>query len=683
MAISGRYEGTADNGNDVLHLRVDVDTDGNPSLVTNRVSGDLFTQVPDSRDPLRFHRGSWVATSVTHTPSTNGNSGTIQGNVLFRADGGTGRLLLTLAANGIDVSVQLTFPDTSIQLYSCSKVSKLFRDVTLDVSVSEVAFREADYDPRRVQPPEGFQTRPLTFENALADAGIDLSRSVAIRNIDDAAEEEFPGWNDDSLNDAIENHFLHDAPPAKQRPAWELWALLGKLHQSGPARVGGVMFDTRDLNRQGFAVFKHHDWFNPLPAPGAQPANPREAMALRKYLFTWVHEIGHAFNLPHCWQRTADATSTALTWTNDDLKFPPQNGDGFWDRFDFAFDQHDLIHLRHGDLRQVIPGGADFTTGRELDALDPKALKTNGGESQPVPQLELRLRCRSSFEHMAPIRVEARVLNLSGEAQRIRTNLSPEDGGLTVLIQRYGEKRPTVYAPLVCRLCPPQLKTLGPAGSVPDGNDRHSEELDLTYGRQGFSFITPGMYSVWAIYSGVTGETVVSNDLTINVNKPATRDDESRSQNFFTRDVGKTLQLGGSRSEFLEKGFALLTEMADRHAGSAMGTELAASIMRGFAEPLWSVREGRLRRLYQGDRRRALESTKQAVEFLAAQRDKIFNLPHRRLVQARAMCHDQEGDVAAAASELTDLYTNLSRRDVRTTVLEDVSRERDKYLNKR
>jgi hypothetical protein len=682
MAISGRYEGVSDDSTEVLHVRVDVDTDRNPPLVTNRVSGDRFSQAPESSNPLRFHRGSWVTTSLTHTPPTNGHGDTIQGDVLFLEDRRTGELLVTLAANG-GASVHLTFPDSSEKVYSCTRVSPFLRDVTLDISVSQVTFRDPDYDPTQVLPPDGFQTPPLKFCDALGDAGISVSRPNAVERIDDAEGAEFHGWNDDSLNDAIEDHFLHNATPAAQRPAWALWALLGSVHVSGPTRVGGIMFDTHDLNRQGFAVFKGHDWFNPLPAPGAVPANPSEAMALRKYLFTWVHEIGHAFNLPHCWQRTPpDDSGVALTWTNDDLRFPPQHGKGFWDLFGFAFDEHDLIHLRHGDLRQVIPGGADFSTSRELQSLDLE-LSEPGDVARSDAALELLLRCRRQFEYMAPVHVEVRLRNLSGVDQRVRTHLAPEDGGLVLLIRRRGSARTTVYAPLVCRLQEPEFKTLAPASSLPRGIDRHSEEIDLTYGRHGFSFAQPGSYSLQAVYRGVAGDAVLSNVLTIHVKRPRVRDEEKRSQDFFTRDVGKTLQLGGSRSEFLRKGFEQLTDMTERYRGSAIGSELAASIVRGIAEPLWSVRDGRLRQVYQGDSRKALESTEPALAFLSARREKVFNLSHRRLSEARAKCHAQQNDYDAAARELSNLHGHLHRRGVRTPVLREVLRERDAYLAER
>ena len=176
---------------------------------------------------------------------------------------------------------------------------------------------------------------------------------------------------------------------------------------------------------------------------------------------------------------------------------------------------------------------------------------------------------------------------------------------------------------------------------------------------------------------------MLSNVLTIHVKRPRVRDEEKRSQDFFTRDVGKTLQLGGSRSEFLRKGFEQLTDMTERYRGSAIGSELAASIVRGIAEPLWSVRDGRLRQVYQGDSRQALESTEPALAFLSARCERVFNLSHRRLSEARAKCHAQQNDYDAAARELSNLHGHLHRRGVRTPVLREVLRERDAYLAER
>ena len=200
------------------------------SLVTNRVSGDRFSQAPESSNPLRFHRGSWVTTSLTHTPPTNGHGDTIQGDVLFLEDRRTGELLVTLAANG-GASVHLTFPDSSEKVYSCTRVSPFLRDVTLDISVSQVTFRDPDYDPTQVLPPDGFQTPPLKFCDALGDAGISVSRPNAVERIDDAEGAEFHGWNDDSLNDAIEDHFA-------QRDAGRTAASVGIVGALEGTRLG-------------------------------------------------------------------------------------------------------------------------------------------------------------------------------------------------------------------------------------------------------------------------------------------------------------------------------------------------------------------------------------------------------------------------------------------------------------
>jgi hypothetical protein len=105
--------------------------------------------------------------------------------------------------------------------------------------------------------------------------------------------------------------------------------------------------------RQGFAVFRKHQWFTNLPA-GA-PSNQDEAEAARKFLYTWGHEAGHAFNFLHSWNKNRP---DSLSWMNYDWRYDNRNGDdSYWSNFRFRFDDEELIHLRHGDRSSVIMGG--------------------------------------------------------------------------------------------------------------------------------------------------------------------------------------------------------------------------------------------------------------------------------------------------------------------------------------
>ena len=93
------------------------------------------------------------------------------------------------------------------------------------------------------------------------------------------------------------------------------------------------------------------------------PQNQDEAWAARHFLYTWVHEAGHAFNFLHSWDK---GRPDSLSWMNYDSKYDQRNPTlGFWKKFAFRFDDDELIHLRHGNRASVIMGGDPWSSPYE------------------------------------------------------------------------------------------------------------------------------------------------------------------------------------------------------------------------------------------------------------------------------------------------------------------------------
>jgi hypothetical protein len=157
----------------------------------------------------------------------------------------------------------------------------------------------------------------------------------------------------------------------------------------------------------------------------ASPSTQAQYEAMRKYLYVWVHEAGHAWKLLHSWDK---GRPSALSWMNYDWKYDAINGaDTFWARFFMRFDDEELIHIRHGDRKTVIMGGDDWGTGGHLEA--PPAAALEAGPGQP---LELAVRCKPYFMLMEPVSVELRLRNTT--ACRFRwTRLDPRYGTTTIL----------------------------------------------------------------------------------------------------------------------------------------------------------------------------------------------------------------------------------------------------------
>ena len=101
-------------------------------------------------------------------------------------------------------------------------------------------------------------------------------------------------WSDMEMHDAMQVHWSRFANTAQ----WAMWVFFAALHESGTG-LGGIMYDDIGPNhRQGTALFV--DSFIARP-PSGDP-NP-DAWRDRMRFWTAVHEMGHAFNLAHSWQK--------------------------------------------------------------------------------------------------------------------------------------------------------------------------------------------------------------------------------------------------------------------------------------------------------------------------------------------------------------------------------------------
>ncbi len=102
-------------------------------------------------------------------------------------------------------------------------------------------------------------------------------------------------WSDAEMHDAMQTYWSRFA----NVPQWSVWTFFASLSDQGTG-LGGIMFDDIGPNhRQGTAIF--HDSFISEPPPG----DPDAAAAVARIRFwTAVHELGHAFNLAHAWQKS-------------------------------------------------------------------------------------------------------------------------------------------------------------------------------------------------------------------------------------------------------------------------------------------------------------------------------------------------------------------------------------------
>jgi hypothetical protein len=702
-SISGQYEGemtSPTSGLGLLDLRIDVDKRYPNSPIMKRVSGDFYQlnkiTVPGSPPKItRVYRESWIV----NNPIVKTASGkvTITGKVTFwkgTHPSNTLKITMNVPQPGVTSSCIVTFarPGGQAQVYNCTKKSDAFRTLNLEIDVC----KSVNVEP--VLPlcsttghpikPAGVSQRMLNIEESYREAGVAVNIRPERTVIDDS-NVAFGTWSDAELHNAMETYFSQIAGPW---PKWEMWGILAGSYEE-PA-VGGIMFDAATTfggagkapERQGFAVFRKHEWFDAL-VPGT-PANDAQAAAMRQFLYTWVHEAGHAFNFLHSWDKNRPE---ALSWMNYDWRYDNLNGaDSFWSNFLFRFDDEELIHLRHGDRSAVIMGGDPWASGGHLEAppgaehliAPPGAMASVEGE-QPI---ELLVRSKEYFEFMEPVAIELRLRNLFTDMPlTLDSRLNPEYGGVVIYIRR-PDGRILEYAPVMCKLAytnPKQLMPLAPGQEA--GPDRYSEEVLISYGRYGFYFDEPGEYHVRALYQGAGDLLIPSNVHRLRVGTPLTRELDKTAQDYFSYEVGMNLYLEGSRSSHLEKGFDLLREMSAKYKNNLLGAKLAMTVANGLTQPFFQLEEAdgararkgeerfKLTQAYKADPKGALKLTEAAVDVFQKADEKALNLSYRQLVSQRVDCLVQLERPKQAVKELDELHDHLKSTGANAPVLTQIS----------
>jgi hypothetical protein len=680
--VSGRYEATSwlSFGTELV-LRVDIDPRSSVSPVMNRVSGDTYRLSRiGSNLPGRFAfwRHTYLESWIVETPAITWRrcSVEITGAVTFWKGvhpATTVRVIIKWGRFTGAGPAEVTFFEGGVQksAYTCQFKSRNFRDVQLEIdvcnSVNTVPLVPTYDTHAHNNRPADTPQRTLTIENSYAEAGIGLTIEPAHTVIDDSAVG-FTSWSSAELHDAMETHFSQFP---SGWPKWKMWGVLAGRHDT--IGVGGIMFDAaagatggagEPPHRQGFAVFRNHSWFTQLPA-GA-PANQAEAQALRHYLYTYVHEAGHAFNFLHSWDKSRPSS---LSWMNYDWKYDDLNGaNQFWANFRFRFDDEELIHIRHGDRNAVIMGGDNWGSGGHLEG-EPASFPQEEGE--PLP-LEFLARTSSYFEWLEPVIVELRLRNrMPGIALEVDARLQPEQDNVVIQIRKpNGEV--VEYRPLMHLLETPDVRQLEAADGQVPGQDRYSEAVDLTFGADGFYFDEPGEYAVRALYRGLGALLLPSNAVRLRIGMPMSKEDNRLAGDFFTRQVGTALYLGGSRSPHLEKGMDVLRSVASENSGSLLGAHAAMAVAAAEARAFFRLDGDKVKRSHQADPRGALKISEAALKVFEKDRSPRLSIPYRKLAERRAAAHRALGDTERASSELEALSTALKARGVNQSVLEEI-----------
>lgn len=371
------------------------------------------------------------------------------------------------------------------------------------------------------QPPRGYRTRTnrdLTIERAFEDVGFDVSVAVD-RFPPQTSEGRTRGYSLAEIHVAMER--LRSDVPADRLHAHVF--VCSYLAGRGNRGVLGVMydFDSADLNRQpreGVAIFYDH----PMLSDPRIPESRRD----REYVYTIVHEVGHALNLLHSFDKARPA---ALSWMNYPHLFPRgyeaggayDGTDEFWRRFDERFDEDELRHLRHASPREIRAGGFPFGTYEEGASVpfggtvNPRRTVLGANPLRAAHHVGVQITpAKREYDLAEPIFLKIEVKNNGVDPVHVPDALDPSEGYLQLII-RHPSGRVIRYRPPI-RLCKQaQLVRLAAHDSlVFDG-------ASLVTAADGPLFTEPGTYILMAQLAGVDdGRTAQSEPTHLRVRVP-------------------------------------------------------------------------------------------------------------------------------------------------------------------
>jgi hypothetical protein len=456
-------------------------------------------------------------------------------------------------------SVKITFsggglPNRTV-VYGFSSAYFRTANLEFDFQAGEVADTQINTCAHPVRPaslPCENLTVPMVFQRAGCQVTTNPSSSVPAP----------PGttWSDTEMHDAMQIHWSRFANNAQ----WAMWVFYASLHESG-TNLGGIMFDDIGPNhRQGTALFV--DSF--IAQPPANDPNPA-AWIDRMRFWTAVHEMGHAFNLAHSWQKALGTPWVPLAnepEARSFMNYPYFVAGGqaaFFANFEYRFSNPELLFIRHAPERFVQMGNAAW--------FDHHGFSEAAVPEMPTLELELRVnREEARYEFMEPVWLELKLTNTGDQPRLVDADVLDADS-LTVILKKEGKE--------ARQLVPFRQKCIQPATKVLMSGESIYGTVLASAGLNGWDVAEPGTYLIQTA-AHVGDEDVVSAPFVLRIAPPISRDEEYAAGDVFTQETARLLVFGGSR--YLEHGNDVLREVVERfperrialHARVALGSPM-------------------------------------------------------------------------------------------------------------
>ncbi|SFU53671.1 hypothetical protein [Pseudoduganella namucuonensis] len=391
--------------------------------------------------------------------------------------------------------------------------------------------------------PASLPSESLSIQKVFQRAGFNVTTSPGASVVPLAGAGANGQWSDMEMHDAMQVYWSRFA----NKSQWALWTFFAAQHEQGSS-LGGIMFDDIGPNhRQGTAIFTN-SFITQAPAGDANPA----AWVNRMVFWTACHEMGHAFNLAHSWQKALGTPWIPLANDPEARSFMnyPYNVAGgqtaFFNNFQFRFSDAELLFLRHAPHRYVQMGNAAW--------FDHHGFEHAAVSQEPTFKLEARVnRAKADFEFMEPIVLDLKLSNATQQPQIIDEKVLLTLEHMTVIIKKEGREA-RVFSPFARYFWEEKKQVLLPGQAT-------YQSLFISAGQNGWDISEPGRYTIqMCLHLGK--EDIVSPPLKLRVAPPRNYDEEYLAQDFFTEDVGRILRFDGSR--VLREGVDTLRELAQR-----------------------------------------------------------------------------------------------------------------------
>lgn len=649
-------------------LRINVRVDVDRFFPQNRISIEVNRTWPRA--------SAHIIAEVTSDSCTGLNTRTVKGDVMYRD--GSSRLLpgskvefRARRGRGFTYGryeLVMYSPGGRKRTYNLKFESRYFDPVVFEVDqVDNAGTIVTSYDtgdhPNR---PSDLPNETITLASVFERTGFDVRMSPGTSTIPVADAGANGTWSDSEMHNAMVTYWSH----FDNRPQWSMWVLYAARHDWGRG-LGGIMFDDIGPNhRQGTAIFTD-SFIQDVPTGDPDPA----AWRRRMQFWTAVHEMGHAFNLAHSWQKALGQPQAPgdpwIPLANEpearsfmNYPFNVSGGESsFFSDFRFQFSDQELQFMRHAPRRFVQMGNSDWFDNHGFEA--PSALQQTGNwELQIRPN-----RPGKGYQFLEPVAMELKLTNTSGEATLIDEDILQDGAHITVFLQREGGETKQ-WRPLMTRCHEPHSDALS------SGESLYGSHV-ISTSTNGWLIDEPGFYKLQAAID-LTDEIVVSNVLRIYVGPPSSKEEVSIAPDYFSEDVGRVLTFQGS--PVLSEATDVLRQVAEtcpenpaaRHA--KLATE--APGLRAFKQIEVGDTREEIKLVSQKPKvEEAAEALSEALLGDAdAAADTIGHIAYFSALRTVAEAVEEAGDEKRAKDLMSKTIDVMKQRDILKSVIDNAER---------